>query len=446
MEFIKPGTHIDFLGKTKLFAIVSAALVLVSLLLIVVVKPNYGIDFKGGTNIIVRFNQEESAQNVTQVMLGMGFEDALVQSFGPTDSHEFLIQTNRISTITREQADHVRQALVAEFGEDDFSFSFNVESGDRIEVRLPLGAFDELPLDWQPPAGSTVDESALLLDGEAPSDADADVTPTPSATGEPAPLISVQRRYLQWLLADAGLDNPRVSQVGNPRQNRFLIRLQQIQSSVHEGFTERFGDAFAGVERVETVGPRVGQQLRNDGIKAVVLSLFFILVYIGLRFNMRFAPGAVACLFHDVVITLGILVILRVEVSLTILAALLTIVGYSLNDTIVVFDRIRENLGALRTKDLVTVVNQSINETLSRTILTSGTTMVAVLSIYFLGGGLIQSFALAMIIGILIGTYSSIYVASPIMIWLHNRLEARALAQREESRAAQRPAKARRSS
>ncbi len=179
------------------------------------------------------------------------------------------------------------------------------------------------------------------------------------------------------------------------------------------------------------MGPRVGRQLRDDGIKAVILALFFILIYIGLRFNMRFAPAAVVALFHDVVITMGILVLIREEITLTILAALLTIVGYSLNDTIVVFDRIRENVGSLRTKDLTTVVNQSVNECLSRTLLTSITTLLAVLAIFFLGGGLIKSFALAMIIGILVGTYSSIYVASPVMIWLSNVLDARNAKQRD---------------
>jgi preprotein translocase subunit SecF len=168
-------------------------------------------------------------------------------------------------------------------------------------------------------------------------------------------------------------------------------------------------------------------------VKAILLSLVCILIYIAFRFDLRYAPGAIVALFHDVMITLGVFVILQEEISLPILAALLTIVGYSLNDTIVNFDRIRENinLGDGR-ESMLDLVNRSLNECLSRTILTSVTTLIAVIVIYFVGGGLIQSFALAMIIGVIVGTYSSIFVASPIMV-----LTANYFAQRDRSRAAE---------
>jgi preprotein translocase subunit SecF len=182
------------------------------------------------------------------------------------------------------------------------------------------------------------------------------------------------------------------------------------------------GKALTGVsvepEEIEWVGPTVGRQLRDSGIMSLLVAMGLILVYVALRFDLRFAPGAVLCLFHDAAITIGIFTILRREVSLPMIAALLTIIGYSINDTIVVYDRIRENLAKLREKDLGVVVDRSINETLSRTIMTSLTTELAILPILFLARGTIQNFAFALTIGIVIGTYSSIYIASPLSIWV----------------------------
>jgi preprotein translocase subunit SecF len=175
------------------------------------------------------------------------------------------------------------------------------------------------------------------------------------------------------------------------------------------------------VERVEYVGPRVGAELRRDGLYAIGIASLLILVYIAFRFSARFAPGAVIALLHDVAITAGIFVICGWEFDLRVLAAMLAILGYSLNDTIIVYDRIRENM-ELRTKhDLVEVLNLSVNQTLSRTLLTSGTTMAAVLALLVLGGEVIRPFAIAMAIGIVVGTYSSIFIASPTLLYLEQR-------------------------
>jgi preprotein translocase subunit SecF len=176
------------------------------------------------------------------------------------------------------------------------------------------------------------------------------------------------------------------------------------------------------VQRVEFVGPRVGEELRSDGISSLLIACVLILVYVAFRFSMRFAPGAVVALVHDVGITAGIFVIFGVEFDLKVLAALLAILGYSLNDTIIIYDRIRENM-ALRTKhDLEDVLNRSVNQTLSRTVLTSGTTMAAVLALLIVGGEVLRPFAMAMSIGIIVGTYSSIFIAAPTLLWLENRL------------------------
>ena len=174
--------------------------------------------------------------------------------------------------------------------------------------------------------------------------------------------------------------------------------------------------------RVEFVGPRVGDELRRDGLAAMGWAVFFILIYIAFRFSTRFAPGAVVALVHDIVITAGILVMIGVEFDLRVLAALLAIIGYSLNDTIIIYDRIRENM-ELRTKfDLVDVLNRSVNQTLSRTLLTSLTTLSAVLCLLVVGGEVIRPFAVAMAIGIVVGTYSSAFVAAPVLLFLEQRL------------------------
>jgi preprotein translocase subunit SecF len=196
-----------------------------------------------------------------------------------------------------------------------------------------------------------------------------------------------------------------------PAVDRVVILQQRLEKAV----------GAVSIERVEFVGPRVGRELQSAGLKAFGLACLFIVIYIAFRFSPRFAPGAVVALVHDVLITAGVFVILGLEFDLTILAALLAILGYSLNDTIIVYDRVRENL-ALHTKaDLPEVLNLSVNQTLSRTILTSGTTLVAVLCLLALGGEVIWPFAFAMTIGVVVGTYSSIYIASPLLLVLEER-------------------------
>ncbi len=170
-----------------------------------------------------------------------------------------------------------------------------------------------------------------------------------------------------------------------------------------------------------SVGPKIGSELSGKALMAIISALGLILVYISIRFELRFALGAIAALTHDVFVTLGLFSLLGYEISLPIIAAFLTIVGYSLNDTIVIFDRIRENIKALKRENYTKIINQSINESLSRTIVTSLTTFFVVLILWLFGGEVIHNFALAMIIGVIVGTYSSIYIASPIVIYLHDK-------------------------
>lgn len=214
-----------------------------------------------------------------------------------------------------------------------------------------------------------------------------------------------------------------VQNFGSKRE--FLIRVERSSGSV-EGVGERiaaalgkrFGKGTFDIRRAEMVGPKVGADLRQKAASSMFFALLGILIYVSFRFQFRQAVAAVIALIHDVVLTMGVFSLSGKEFSLPIVAALLTIVGYSLNDTIVVFDRIRENVRLTRRSEFEEIVNKSINQTLSRTILTSGSTLVAVLSFLFLGGAVISDVAFALVVGIIVGTYSSIYVASAILfIW-----------------------------
>lgn len=209
--------------------------------------------------------------------------------------------------------------------------------------------------------------------------------------------------------------------------NEILIRLQVDDSKndpaveLKKALQSEFPTEKLDFRRIEKVGPKIGSELKGKALFAIVTAIIGILIYISIRFEFRFAIGAIAALVHDVLITLGIFSILNYEISLSIIAAFLTIVGYSLNDTIVVFDRVRENLKKLKTLDQESIFNKSINDSLSRTVITSFTTFLVVSILYIAGGEVIRYFAFAMIIGVLVGTYSSIYVASPVVVLWQQR-------------------------
>lgn len=210
--------------------------------------------------------------------------------------------------------------------------------------------------------------------------------------------------------------------------DEFLLRFPQttadteaLSNNIKTILIKNFGKKSYEIRRIEMVGPKIGKDLRKKGLLAIIVAIIGILIYISIRFEFRFALGAVIALVHDVLITLGLFSILNKEIDLTILAAFLTIVGYSLNDTIIVYDRIRENMKKYVKGNFGNIINKSINETLSRTILTSGTTLFVVLALFLFGGGVIHDFALALLIGIVVGTYSSIYIASPILLLLEKK-------------------------
>lgn len=233
---------------------------------------------------------------------------------------------------------------------------------------------------------------------------------------------------IRAIVAGLGFGTPEVKTIGAIEKNELQVMVRQqvennkVADDIKAALQKDLNSNPFEVRRVENVGPKIGSELRRNAIIASLLSLLSILIYVGFRFNLPFGVAAVIPLFHDTMITIGVFSLLGREISLTFLAALLTIIGYSLNDTIVIFDRIRENIkGGLRGKKFDETVNASINQTLSRTIITSATTLFVIISLFVLGSEAIKDFALALLVGIGIGTYSSVYVASPVLIWWQKR-------------------------
>lgn len=226
-----------------------------------------------------------------------------------------------------------------------------------------------------------------------------------------------------------GLGSPEVKTIGQIVNNELQItvakqesEITSVTNAIRDALSKNYSENSFEIRRVESVGPKIGGELKRDAIIATILSLIAILIYVCFRFNLPFGVASVIPLFHDVLITLGVFIIFDLEISLTFIAAIMTIVGYSLNDTIVIFDRIRENMrGGLKGRKFPELVNSSINQTLSRTINTSVTTLFVVSALYILGSEAIKDFALAMLVGVIAGTYSTIYIASSILVWWHNK-------------------------
>ena len=230
----------------------------------------------------------------------------------------------------------------------------------------------------------------------------------------------VELGQLRETLSDYGFKGAEIVEFGSPDEILIKTQFSGSSSEISEQLTLALGKTFT-LRRVESVGPKIGKELQNDALKAIGLALLLILIYITFRFDRYYALGSVMALIHDVLITLGVFSLLDYEINLSIIAAFLTIVGYSLNDTIVVFDRIRENIPKYMKKTLNDVVNISLNETLNRTVITSLTTMMVVVILFLWGGKVINLFAFALIIGVFVGTYSSLFVASPVMVYFEKR-------------------------
>ncbi len=239
--------------------------------------------------------------------------------------------------------------------------------------------------------------------------------------------ISIEIGRLRGIFEDFGMQDAEIKHYGSMQEISVRADIIENTDAIFHNLIDRLSKEYPQYNviemRKETVGPKVGKELVGAAILAIMWATVFILIYIMWRFELRFGIGAIAATIHDIVVTIGIFSVLNIEISIAIVAALLTIVGYSLNDTIVVFDRIRENLKALKRQafDYSGIINRSINETLSRTIITSGTTLLVVIILYFFGGEVLKDFSFALICGIVVGTYSSIFVASPILVEFEKR-------------------------
>jgi preprotein translocase subunit SecF len=224
------------------------------------------------------------------------------------------------------------------------------------------------------------------------------------------------RSTADFTRATAGL--PGVSVQPSPEENTVYVRLPGLAENIRGALEDSLSSKGVNVDRTDSVGPKVGGSLRSGALISLGVTMLLLLVLVSLRFDFTFAPGAILCLFHDSTILVGIWVITQQEFGLSMVSALLTLLGYSINDTIIVYDRIRENMGKYRATDFQKLINDSINQTLSRTIVTSGGTMLSMVPFLFFGGPVLKQFAIAMLCGIVVGTYSSIYVAAPLTIVL----------------------------
>ena len=378
-------THLNFVGTRKTAFIISVMLILAGLVSLTIKGgPDLSIDFVGGTLVQVRFEEPVPIEQLREVVAGAGYEGAQIQVFG--QPNEYLIKVEKV-----EESGIASTKLLEALETVSPGSNWHI-----IDVK-------ELPPDYS----SGFEGGSLVVLG-------ADSIPPLAELEEKVKAEGVG-------IVKSTLETATRLAVNLPYQGVEAKAAEKLRDSLIRGFPERAID----IRRTETVGPRIGEELKNRAWAAIVISMFGILIYITWRFQFKFAIGAIVALIHDVVITVGIFSILNKEISLAIIAALLTIVGYSLNDTIVVFDRIRENFSLRRKESYDRMINISINESLSRTIITSVTTLIVVLFLLFMGGEVIHDFAFALMVGILVGTYSSIYVASPILIEWQNRLTAR---------------------
>jgi len=371
VEFFR-NTNIDFLGKKWYFLAFSLIFSVAGLLSLFFWHGlPLGVDFRGGTLVYVKFTHKPNDADVRAKLDKAGLKDAKLQSIagGAAGQNELLISLDIKET--SEQA---------------------LDAGKNTIVNALETNTDQSKKDLNNASVQTVTEYLINAD--------------PLHAG-----LDAQKQYGD--LAQR-IVNTRDKDLGGVLSS--FDQLNGVGAAVVQSLEQGFFLSDFGVRNVEIVGPQVGAQLRNQALLAIGYSLAGMLIYLWFRFELIYGVAAVVAVFHDTLITVGAFSLTNQEISLTVVAAILTLVGYSMNDTIVVFDRIRENIKLLRREPLADIVNKSINQTLSRTILTSGLTFLTVLSLFLFGGEVLHGFSFALVIGILIGTYSSIAVAAPMLV------------------------------
>jgi preprotein translocase subunit SecF len=349
--------------------------------------PTYGTDFKGGTEVEIAFTQPIEAGKLRDAVhqLGFGAPD-IVSVTDPTNPNRFLIRVQEVTGLDDATRTKVDSAL--------------------CYTGMGEGASDACPPEARP-------SEVKFSPGGDKIFARYDVDPNLAA-------VVARLKTVPGIELRPGQNNP---QVVSEREHRVEIQLKSKGDQLMDGLRRELGADMVPENplRVEWVGPKAGKQLRDAAVKSVAIAIVFIMAYVAFRFDLRFAPGGVVALVHDAMMVVGVFVLFKKEISLSTIAAVLTIVGYSINDTVVVYDRIRENLGKHRGKTFAQIINLSVSETLSRTVLTSGATLLSILAFFVWGTGVIKDFALALLIGIVAGTYSSIYVAAPLTEWMDRR-------------------------
>ncbi|MCL2179216.1 MAG: protein translocase subunit SecF [Proteobacteria bacterium] len=365
MRIFKHKTNISFL-KYQRTALFSSALACIAVLVgIAVFGFNFGVDFSGGTLVEVQFSEAVLDQSIREAGTQGGLADFQVQSIGAREDNTFLLRVGGTTQLTDAHAKQVEAALrqqaeVKSFYADLGNGLINLRTAEKINSAAVSQAANT----------SEVAVKEVRELGESPN---------------------------------GGFDYQVV----------FSGMAEKVQVALRAGMADKKFE----IRRVDYVGPQVGKQLRNKGIAALIYATLSIIVYVAFRFDFKFGPGALVSMVHDVLVTAGYYLVTQREFNLTAIAALLTVVGYSINDTIVIYDRIREEMVRFKGKSFAEIVNLSINATLSRTILTSGVTALSLIGLLIFGVGEIFDFAMAMLVGIFVATYSSIFVASPVTLW-----------------------------
>ena len=384
MELFK-DTNFDFLGKKWPFIIASLVLTVAGLTSIVVKGGlKYGIDFKGGAIMTVKFAMTPPLDQIRSALSRKIKGEVTVQNFTDISARNEVVIGTELQEERQLNANRkaMEDVLEATFGQPQSGkLDFNNASSVALVSRLR-----------DPLARNSVALSDQQLD------------------------------KLVADLLDFRNTPPRSGLVADFRQ---LSSIPGMNAAIMSTLQQECYLAPFAVRQVEMVGPKVGAELRNKAVLATLYALGGMLVYIAFRFEWIYGLGAVIAVFHDTIITIGLFSIFNKEISLTVIAALLTLVGYSMNDTIVIFDRIRENLKILRRESLESLMNKSVNQTLSRTVMTSGLTFLTVIALFIWGGPVLHGFSFALVCGIIVGTYSSVFVASPIVLFWHNFVDKR---------------------
>jgi len=369
VEFFR-NPNIDFLGKKWYFLAFSLVFSVAGIFSMLFWHHiPWGVDFRGGTLVYVKFSHTPDDNAIRAALDRVGLHDFKLQSYGPAPNNEELIDLD-VRETNEKALDQGKLNIIK-----------------ALETNAPAGKVDLNN-------ASSLTIKNYLMDKD------------PLHTG------ADQQKYTA--LAQSVVD------FRDKTQGGVIGSIDQMKGAVDPAVVASLQDGFFlsdfGVRNVEIVGPQVGAQLQKQAALATIYSLAGMLVYLGFRFEWIYGIAAVVTVFHDTLITVGFFSLTNTDISLTVIAAILTLIGYSNNDTIVVFDRIRENIKLMRREKLSDIVNRSINQTLSRTILTAGLTFLTVLALYLFGGEVLHGFSLALVIGILIGTYSSIAIAAPILV------------------------------